>query len=184
MPVQIEHGVNIWVQGWGRVSQARCLPSKVLSELNTLHIYVHWVLVDFSCPCCALLRCLRGCQVTWCWGAILCGSSELLTSCRQRPSHCSTPGSFQDICTVNSLEQTELFQSKGNCTYRPLWRIQAPRLWRKPTSWALEDRRGAWAASTLQTITFSGSDLAGLGLLLAPRKWHRLTCKETQSRPH
>ena len=80
--------------------------------------------------------------------------------------------------------QSCLPQSKGNCTYRPLWRIQAPRLWHKPISWALGDRRGAWVASTLQTITFSGSDLVGLGLLLAPRKWHRLTCKETQSRPH
>lgn len=60
----------------------------------------------------SLLRCLKGCQVTWCWGAILSGSSELLTSRRQRPSHYSTPGSFQDICTVNSLEQTQLSPSE------------------------------------------------------------------------
>lgn len=76
---------TVWtrVQGWGRVSQARCL-LKALSELKfTLHIYVHQALVDFSCSCC-LCSGVEGCQVTWCWGAILSRSSELLTL-RQRP---------------------------------------------------------------------------------------------------
>lgn len=51
VPVQSEHGVNTNAR-LGACVTGQLSPLKALSELNTLHIYVHQALVDFSCPCC------------------------------------------------------------------------------------------------------------------------------------
>lgn len=178
VPVQSEHGVNTSAR-LGACVTGPLSPLKALSELNTLHIYVHQALVDFSCSCCLC---------SGVWGAARWPDAEeqfsvgLLSFSRlvdRGPATILLQGLSRISAQWTAWSRHScLPQSRDDRTYCTSWRIWAPRLWCKPTSWALGDRGGAWAASTLQTITFSGSELAGLGLLLAPRKWHKLTCRD------